>query len=603
MLTYMEVHLYYTLPVLGLLFMILRPFHSSQDTLKYVFLSTIAFLTASPWDNYIVYHRAWWYCPSCVTAVIGHVPLEEYMFFIIMSLMTVAFTNLVMRWRLPSVFVKPDAPIVRSMIIRYVPIAFLLSIAVRAWSMAIPDTRFFYGACILWYVCPVLALLWFGAGEYICRRWQTVLVSIVVPTLYLCWVDQVAIAAGTWHISLRTSTGIHVAPNLPLEEFAFWLLINVILVFATCAIDRAHAIMHLCGGHQGGSQSLVTKMVNLTWAFCLSDQQLSRKPFQDSEVTWSILRKASYSFYTASAVFPVNVRQDLGVLYGFCRATDDLADDEAVPVSKRREQLDVVRDLVRELFSAKRKANVDWMSYRNQLPDSCIASMRAFARLRPVLEVDAVNELLDGYEFDLTGQQVKHEKDLEYYSACVASSVGELCTRVIMQGYSNHWVIKRARDMGLVLQYTNIARDIVTDSQQLGRCYLPRTWITDNEYELIVSGGARKLGDARLRQLALRLVNMAKELGDHAERGIDRLPQDCQGGVRAACAVYSAIGDELIKANGYPTRAHVSTLKRAWIVLKSVYDIKTPSSLYSSSDSSFLVNKLRKGKVRAFMID
>lgn len=133
MLTYMEVHLYYTLPVLGLLFMILRPFHSSQDTLKYVFLSTIAFLTASPWDNYIVYHRAWWYCPSCVTAVIGHVPLEEYMFFIIMSLMTVAFTNLVMRWRLPSVFVKPDAPIVRSMIIRYVPIASLLSIAIRAW--------------------------------------------------------------------------------------------------------------------------------------------------------------------------------------------------------------------------------------------------------------------------------------------------------------------------------------------------------------------------------------------------------------------------------------------------------------------------------------
>lgn len=133
MLTYMEVHLYYTLPVLAILFFLLRPFHSSQDQLKYVFLSAVAFMTASPWDNYIVYHRAWWYCPNCVTAVIGYVPLEEYMFFIVMSLMTVAFTNLVMRWRLPSVFIKSNTPILQSIFVRLTPIAVFLAIAVKAW--------------------------------------------------------------------------------------------------------------------------------------------------------------------------------------------------------------------------------------------------------------------------------------------------------------------------------------------------------------------------------------------------------------------------------------------------------------------------------------
>lgn len=133
MLTYMEVHLYYTLPALGALAWILKPFHSSQDSLKYKFLVLVAFTTASLWDNYIVYHRAWSYCPSCVTAVIGYVPLEEYMFFAIMTLLTVAFTNLVMRWHLHIFFIKPDTSMVQTLLIRLLPVAGLLTTAYKAW--------------------------------------------------------------------------------------------------------------------------------------------------------------------------------------------------------------------------------------------------------------------------------------------------------------------------------------------------------------------------------------------------------------------------------------------------------------------------------------
>lgn len=134
----MEVHLYYTLPVLGILFALLRPFHSPKDRFKYIFLCSVAFLTASPWDNYIVYHKAWWYCPTCVTALIGYVPLEEYMFFIIMSLMTVAFSNLVMRWRLPSVFLKPETPAFQSMCVRFLPVMAFLALTIKAWVSPYP---------------------------------------------------------------------------------------------------------------------------------------------------------------------------------------------------------------------------------------------------------------------------------------------------------------------------------------------------------------------------------------------------------------------------------------------------------------------------------
>jgi 15-cis-phytoene synthase/lycopene beta-cyclase len=133
MLTYMQVHLYYTLPVLGALAWALKPFHSTQDSLKYKFLSLMAFVTASLWDNYIVYHHAWSYCSSCVTVVIGYVPLEEYMFFIIMSLLTVSFTNLVMRWHLHSLCIKPNTPMIQTLLVRFIPIVGFLTIAYKAW--------------------------------------------------------------------------------------------------------------------------------------------------------------------------------------------------------------------------------------------------------------------------------------------------------------------------------------------------------------------------------------------------------------------------------------------------------------------------------------
>ncbi|KAI8371524.1 Lycopene beta-cyclase [Radiomyces spectabilis] len=613
MLTYMEVHLYYTLPVLGLLFWFLRPFHSSQDKLKYIFLCAVAFGTASPWDNYIVYHRAWSYCPECVTAVIGYVPLEEYMFFIIMTLMTVAFSNLVMRWHLPGFYLKPEKSIYSSMCVRYIPIIGFLTVGAKAWHLAVPATPLFYGSCILWYVCPVLALLWFGAGEYICRRWKAVLFSIAMPTLYLCWVDQVAIAAGTWDISRRTSSGIMVAPHLPLEEFMFFLMINVILVFATCAIDRAQAILHLyktrtIAAHERVESSFLSDMLDLTWAFCQCDQALNSRPLKDLTVAWDILRQASYSFYTASSVFSFHARQDLGVLYGFCRATDDLADDESVSVEDRKSQLAATRKFVRELFSQKTNEPViNWAEYEVVLPESCVAAFRSFVRLRHVLEVDAVEELLEGYEWDLDRRPVQTEKDLIHYSACVASSVGEMCTRILMLSDPTtrsdlsvfRWTIARAREMGLVLQYTNIARDIVTDSEKLGRCYIPRDRLTNEEYNLISTGCARALGDQRLRELALELVHSAEEMSKRAVHGIARLPADCQGGVRAACNVYSAIGQALEQSHGYPTRAHVRGWTRAWICFKSVYGIETklPTLLMKK------VVTTRKGKVRSFIVD
>lgn len=49
--------------------------------------AAVAYTT--PWDNYLVATRVWYYDPGLVVNfVIGYVPIEEYTFFILQTLMT-----------------------------------------------------------------------------------------------------------------------------------------------------------------------------------------------------------------------------------------------------------------------------------------------------------------------------------------------------------------------------------------------------------------------------------------------------------------------------------------------------------------------------------
>src|SRR3712207_980037 len=51
-------------------------------------LIVIAVVYTTPWDNYLAATGVWWYDPQRVTGIIlGWVPLEEYLFFILQPLM------------------------------------------------------------------------------------------------------------------------------------------------------------------------------------------------------------------------------------------------------------------------------------------------------------------------------------------------------------------------------------------------------------------------------------------------------------------------------------------------------------------------------------
>jgi lycopene cyclase domain-containing protein len=65
---------------------------------------------------------------------------------------------------------------------------------------------------------------------------RLVLPGFIVPTLYLSLADTFAIRAGTWTIDPVQTTGLHFTGGLPVEEFVFFLVTNLLISFGTTLV-------------------------------------------------------------------------------------------------------------------------------------------------------------------------------------------------------------------------------------------------------------------------------------------------------------------------------------------------------------------------------
>ena len=187
----------------------------------------IAVIYTTPWDNYLVANRVWWYDPRLVTGItFGWVPAEEYTFFILQTILTGLWLNLWMHSDLlrdgPEAFGKQIQKLAWPgvALVWVISTAFLFS----GWR---PAT---YLTLILsWGLLPVILQLVFGA-DILWRRRQLVLLGLLPTTLYLALADSFAIQAGTWTIDPDQTLGLLLGGVLPLEELVFFFITNLVLV-------------------------------------------------------------------------------------------------------------------------------------------------------------------------------------------------------------------------------------------------------------------------------------------------------------------------------------------------------------------------------------
>jgi lycopene cyclase domain-containing protein len=206
----------------------------------------LAVIYTTPWDNYLVATGVWFYSPRLVTGlVLGYVPIEEYTFFVLETILSGLWLWFISR-RLsppgdlkPSIKVRYSASIV--LIICWIISILLFSSKERpftylsitlAWALPAILPQFLFGADILWHHRKLIAL------------------AILPLAIYLSITDSIAIASGIWTIDPSQSTRLLLGV-LPVEEALFFLITNILIGFGLTLLlvkessGRLQEIRHL----------------------------------------------------------------------------------------------------------------------------------------------------------------------------------------------------------------------------------------------------------------------------------------------------------------------------------------------------------------------
>lgn len=281
-----------------------------------------------------------------------------------------------------------------------------------------------------------------------------------------------------------------------------------------------------------------------------------------------VTARNSRTFYMASALLPPEKRRAIRSLYAFCRTTDDIVD---LPGHDPRQEL-------RQWEERALKRDPDhtddvllaWHVVRSRygIPD-------LFAR-----------HLIRAVSEDISRSRYGTFDELAGYCYGVASTVGLMSMCII--GHAGPQAVPYAVKLGLVLQLTNILRDVGEDWRN-GRLYLP----TEDLARFGVSEEqiAQGVVDDRWRDLMRFEIARNRALYAEAWPGIAQLHPDGRFAIAAATGLYGAILEDIERHDyqAFSRRAHVSgvgklaRLPGIWLALRHLQSGTPPDRLAPES--------------------
>jgi lycopene cyclase domain-containing protein len=182
-------------------------------------LIVVAVVWTTPWDRWLIVHGVWGYPPGSVLATVARVPVEEYTFMAVQTVLAACWT----------LFVSVGAPHRRpaGSWRRTVCCAAWLAVAGAGLLLATRTPTSYLGAILLWFGLPLA--LQAAAGADVLRAGRRERLAGLLSTPPLWAADALAIHSGAWYIGERRTVGWAVA-GLPVEEAVFFLVTNLLVV-------------------------------------------------------------------------------------------------------------------------------------------------------------------------------------------------------------------------------------------------------------------------------------------------------------------------------------------------------------------------------------
>ncbi|MEC7989624.1 MAG: phytoene/squalene synthase family protein [Candidatus Thermoplasmatota archaeon] len=242
-----------------------------------------------------------------------------------------------------------------------------------------------------------------------------------------------------------------------------------------------------------------------------------------------ILATSGESFFWARRFLGRKMGHDAAVLYSFCRVLDDMADGD-IPDGPAH---------LRQIQSLLMQG--EWTQHpvlKHHAP--LVEAYR--------LPHDVIGSLVEGLMDDQAPQVlIKDEASLIRYAYKVAGTVGLLMCNILNN--EDPRAKAHAVDLGIAMQLTNIARDVVEDAK-MGRRYLPGEWVNHlSPEDIVLASKDPQSHEGTLITLAVeRLLELAEVYYASGRAGLSYLPLRAHFSIGVAAKVYRQIGRQLLKS-------------------------------------------------------
>ena len=148
-------------------------------------------------------------------------------------------------------------------------------------------------------------------------------------------------------------------------------------------------------------------------------------------------------------------------LYDFCRTLDDIADENTSLDSKKQKFNKMKKDFIEKNFENILIKNIDNLIKKFNISEKVVL------------------DLFDGIESDIKENiEFKTKRELLLYSYRVAGTVGLMMAKILK--VDSKIALRSAVDLGIAMQLTNIARDVVEDSDR-NRKYIDHNFMKIKE--------------------------------------------------------------------------------------------------------------------------
>ena len=252
------------------------------------------------------------------------------------------------------------------------------------------------------------------------------------------------------------------------------------------------------------------------------------------------------SFNWAGCFLPKKIYEDCAKLYAFCRVLDDIADEER-NLDFKIERFNKIKNFFKNAYDLNDKEIYSFNENEMIINDVVILAENNKIK-RIILE-----DLIDGVASDLKKRiHIRSVKDLLIYSYRVAGTVGLMMSRIL--NVNDRRALKGAIDLGIAMQLTNIARDVIED-KKMNREYIKP------DFENI--------------RATLKLSEM---FYDSAFSSIQKIPFKYKFSIIVARRIYRQIGRKILQKGNMENyeksgKIYVNNFEKIYQTIVSLFDL------------------------------